>query len=220
MPSVGRSELEVESGATRRGNASRGDGGGARPRGGPREDARTRILETAYRLFSRHGINAVGIDRIIAEAPVAKATLYHHFPSKEDLVRSFLELRESRWTVEWLQAEVECLAQAGRNPALAAFDVLDEWFHDPGYEGCSFINTLLEVEDPDSPIHQLAVRQLDAVRTMLEGWAERAGASRPVEVSYQLQLLMMGAIVSASRGDSRAAVRARPLAERLLARSR
>jgi AcrR family transcriptional regulator len=218
MPTVPRSELEVESRRVRRGDGRSRPGGG-RGEVPPREEARARILETAYRLFSRHGINAVGVDRIVAEAPVAKATLYHHFPSKQDLVCSFLELREARWTVEWLQAEVERLAAAGTSRALAVFDALDEWFHQPDYEGCSFINTLLEIDDPENPIHQMAVRQLDAVRRILEEYAVQSGARRPVELSYQLQLLMMGAIVAASRGDSQAARRARALAELLLARA-
>src|SRR6476646_11993656 len=94
---------------------------------GSRESARERILEAAYALFSRHGVHAVGIDRIIAEAPVAKATLYHHFSSKEELVCAFLELREQRWTVEWLQAETERLADGERRHALVVFDVLEQW---------------------------------------------------------------------------------------------
>jgi AcrR family transcriptional regulator len=207
MPSFGRSELAVEGSATRPGEAR------------SRAAARARILEAAYRLFSRHGINSVGIDRIVAEAPVAKATLYHHFPSKQDLVRGFLEIRESRWTVDWLQVEVERLAAEGTNRALAVFDALDEWFHQPDYEGCAFINTLLEIDDPENPIHQLAVRHLDAIRGILEDYAVQARAKSPVELSYQLQLLMMGAIVAASRGDSQAARRARELAELLVERS-
>jgi AcrR family transcriptional regulator len=219
MPSVGRRELEVESGPIGRHAHPRGRSGRGRVEARPREGARTRILEAAYRLFSRHGVNSVGVDRIVAEAPVAKATLYHHFASKEDLVRSFLELREARWTVGWLQAEVERFAAAGTKHALAVFDALDEWFHQPDYEGCAFINTLLEIDDPENPIHQMAVRHLDAIRRMLEDYGAQAGVKSPVEFSYQLQLLMMGAIVAASRGDSHAAVRARMLAELLLVRS-
>jgi AcrR family transcriptional regulator len=211
MPSVERRELGVARRAARGDGRSRGDGR-------TRESARSRILEAAYRLFSLHGINSVGIDRIIAEAPVAKATLYHHFASKEDLVCSFLELRESRWTVDWLQAEVERLAAAGDNRALAVFDALDEWFHRPDFEGCAFINTLLEISDAESPIHESAVRHLEVVRAILEDYAIQAGVESPVEISYQLQLLTMGAIVSASRGDSQAASRARALAELMLVR--
>src|SRR5438046_9524569 len=76
---------------------------------GPRE----RILETAYELFSRRGIRGVGVDEVIERAGVAKATLYRHFPSKDDLVVAFLELREQRWTREILEAEAKRL---GANP--------------------------------------------------------------------------------------------------------
>ncbi len=183
-----------------------------------REGARTRILDAAYRLFSRHGIHAVGIDRIIAEAPVAKATLYHHFASKDDLVRAFLDLRETRWTLDWLQAEAERLGSTGRDRVLAVFDALDEWFHRPDFEGCSFINTMLEVGDRDHPIHRATVHHLDVIRAILERYANEAGASNPPETASQLQILMMGAIVSASRGDGVAARRARSLAELLLDR--
>ena len=70
-------------------------------------DARERILRTAYRLFSQRGVRAVGIDSIIAEAGVAKATLYRHFRSKEELVLAALERREDLWTRGWLEPEVK-----------------------------------------------------------------------------------------------------------------
>ncbi len=182
--------------------------------------ARQRILDTSYELFSRHGISSVGIDRIIAEADVAKATLYHHFASKEDLALAFLELREQRWTREWLQAEVERLADAPGERALRIFDVLDEWFHRPGYEGCSFVNTLLEYHDRADPVHQAAGRCLAVVRELVEGYAEDAGAADPAETAAQLQILMIGAIVSARYGDREAARRARRVASLLLDASR
>ena len=71
----------------------------------PRPAARDRILETAYELFARHGIQAIGVDEIIRQAGVAKATFYHHFPSKDDLVLEFLNLREERWTLAWIDGE-------------------------------------------------------------------------------------------------------------------
>jgi AcrR family transcriptional regulator len=180
------------------------------------EGARTRILDAAYELFSLHGIHAVGIDRIIAEAPVAKATLYHHFASKEDLVCAFLELREKRWTFEWLQSETERLAARQRDRALTMFDVLGEWFRRPDFEGCSFINTLLEVSDRGDVVHRAAVHHLETVRAILQRYAEQAGVTNPSETAYRLQVLMMGAIVSARRGDAGAAPRARAVAELLL----
>jgi AcrR family transcriptional regulator len=181
--------------------------------GQARDGARTRLLDAAYELFSRHGIQAVGIDRIIDEAGVAKATLYHHFASKEDLVIAFLGLRERRWTHDWLVAEVERRAATPQRRALALFDALDEWFRRPDFEGCSFINTLVQATSKDDPVHKEAVRHLDVIRAILETYAEQAGAADPEEIAYQLQILAMGAIVSAGRGDREAARRARALAE-------
>ena len=68
---------------------------------------RGRVLQAAYDLFCREGINAVGIDRIVAAAGVAKMSLYRHFRSKEELVLAVLDLREKLWKVDWLEAEVE-----------------------------------------------------------------------------------------------------------------
>ncbi len=154
---------------------------------------------------------------MIAQAGVAKATLYHHFPSKEVLVIAFLELRERRWTREWLEAEAERRAARPEERALAVFDALDAWFRRPDYEGCSFLNTLLEISDADSPLHMETVRHLAVIRAILARYAEQAGASRPDEAGCQLQILVMGSIVSASSGNVDAARRARPLAAALLA---
>jgi AcrR family transcriptional regulator len=178
--------------------------------------ARERILDAAYELFSRHGIRPVGVGRIIDESGVAKMSLYNNFASKEELALAFLELRAERWTRGWLQPEVEQLANYPAGGALALFDALDEWFHRDDFEGCSFINTLLETPDTTDRIAQAAVRHLEAIRAMLERSVERAGIANPEKIAYQLQVLMMGAIVSASRGDLEAASRARELAELLL----
>jgi AcrR family transcriptional regulator len=108
--------------------------------------ARDRILDTAYDLFSRHGVRAVGVDRIVAESGVAKMSLYRHFPSKDDLVLTFLQEREQRWTNGWLRAEAERRGDSAAGRMLAIFDVFGEWFVVEDFEGCSFINVLLERE--------------------------------------------------------------------------
>src|ERR1700693_4857565 len=91
-------------------------------------DARERILEAAYELFSRRGIRDVGVDEVIERAGVAKATLYRHFPSKDDLVLAFLELRERRWTRELVEAGARQRSDDPEKQLLAIFDVFDEWF--------------------------------------------------------------------------------------------
>jgi AcrR family transcriptional regulator len=186
------------------------------PRLNGRDGARERILETAYTLFSHEGIGAVGIDKIVAGSSVAKMTLYRHFASKQGLVIAFLDLRHERWTCDWMKAEVERRALAWPDRALALFEILDEWFHSERFEGCSFTNTLLETRDPASPVRVEAVRQLELIREIIEGWAEQGGVSSPTEVAFQLQVLMLGAILSATRGDLHACRRVRPIVESLV----
>ena len=109
--------------------------------------ARERILDSAYELFAKNGIQAVGIEAVLAHSGVARQTLYRHFDSKQDLVLAFLERREEVWTKEWLQAEVERRETEPAARLLVIFDVFDEWFQVPDFEGCTFINVMLEHPD-------------------------------------------------------------------------
>ena len=180
--------------------------------------ARERIVDTAYQLFSRHGIRAVGVDTIAAEAGVAKMTLYRHFPSKDDLVLEFLSRREERWTNGWLRAEVELRDSGGAERLLAIFDVFGEWFDRPDFEGCSFINVLLEFDDPDHPARRASVLHLANIREFLAALAGDAGVADPNAFARQWHVLMKGSIVAAGEGDRGAARRAQDIGRLLLAR--
>src|SRR5215471_12281117 len=96
--------------------------------------ARDRILDTAYDLFSRHGVRAVGVDTIIAESGVAKMTLYRHFASKDELVLAFMDAREQRWTRDWVEAESARRSSTPAEQLLAVFDLFDEWFRRDDFE--------------------------------------------------------------------------------------
>ena len=181
--------------------------------------ARERILDAAYELFSHHGVRATGVDAIIAASGVAKMTLYRHFSSKDDLVVAFLERREARWTRAWLQGEVEQRAWSPADRLLAIFDVFDGWFRTPDFEGCSFINVLLEIDDRRHPVHTAAVRHLANIRAFLRQLAEEAGVADPDGFSRQWHMLMKGSIVAAVEGDTDAARRAQEVAALLLAHS-
>ena len=182
-------------------------------------EGRDRILDTAYELFSTHGTRAVGVDRIIAEAGTAKMTLYRNFASKDELIVAFLAAREQRWTRGWLQAEVERRASAPRERLLAVFDVFGEWFAREDFEGCSFINVMLEVADPEHPVHQASVKHLTAIRAYVADLAEQAGvpAEEADGFARQWHILMKGSIVAAAEGDHDAGTRARELGGLLLA---
>jgi AcrR family transcriptional regulator len=183
-----------------------------------RQSGRERILETAYRLFSRHGTRAVGVDRIIAESGAAKMTLYRNFASKDELILAFLEAREERWTRGWLQGEVEARGGPPAERLLAIFDVFGEWFARDDFEGCSFINVMLEVVDPAHPVRLATVQHLSTIRDYVSGLAAEAGVEDPDAFARQWHILMKGSIVAAGEGDRDAAGRARELGELLLAR--
>ena len=178
-------------------------------------DARERILRTAYELFRNHGVSGIGVDRIVAEAGVAKTSLYRHFRSKDDLVLEVLERHEQIW-LDWLEAEIARRGGTPQERILAVFDAFDEWFHQRGYRGCLFVNTLLESHDRPGPIRAAAAEKLTDVRAVLRRLSHEAGLRNPDEFAHTLQLIMMGSIVAALDGRIESAKRAQTVTRVLL----
>ena len=182
--------------------------------------ARDRILASAYDLFSRKGVRAVGVDEVIARAEVAKATLYRHFASKDDLVLAFLQEREQVWTKDWVEAEARRRGDTPEDQLLAIFDLFGEWFQREDFEGCSFINLLLEMNDRETPIGRASAVHLANIRSIVRGLAEEAGLSEPEQFAHSWHILMKGSIVAASEGDRDAARRAQAMGRLLIAQHR
>jgi AcrR family transcriptional regulator len=181
-------------------------------------NGRERVVRAAYQLFSRQGTRAVGVDAVIGAAGVAKMTLYRNFASKDDLILAFLQRREDVWTQSWLQRESMRRGDTPAERLLAIFDIFNEWFGQPDFEGCPFVVTLLEVTDPDSPVRQASIRHLANIRSYLGELAAAAGVPDPEHFARQWHILMKGSVISAAEGDARAAARARELGVLLLAR--
>jgi AcrR family transcriptional regulator len=158
--------------------------------------ARERILETALRLFYADGVRATGIDRIIAESGVAKMSFYRHFPSKSDLVCAFLEARHERW-MAWFTTRVTALSAGNARALPVVANALAEWFEQPDFRGCAFINVMVETVDSDARERVIAARHKDELLARLVALAERDGLRDP-RLSGRLALLIMeGAIVRA-----------------------
>jgi AcrR family transcriptional regulator len=181
----------------------------------PAAEARERILRTAYELFHRDGVTAVGVDRIVAEADVAKTTLYRHFRSKDELVVAVLERHEELWTAGWIELEVERRAASPHERILVTFDVLNEWLRDESFQGCLFINSLLEIHERSNSIRGASVNAIENVHALLRRFAVEAGVPDPVGFAHRIQLLMRGAIVAAVEGQFDAVEQAGLVARRL-----
>jgi AcrR family transcriptional regulator len=180
-------------------------------------DARERILSAAYKLFSQRGIRSVGVDELISLSGVANATFYRHFPSKDDLVLAFLDRREELWTLGTIVSQALAREESPKAQLLAIFDIFDEWFQRPDFEGDPFITILLEM-GPDHRLGQAALERLDTVRDMVRGLAIEARLREPDSFAHSWHLLMKGAIITARMGDVLAAQRAREIGRHLIDR--
>jgi AcrR family transcriptional regulator len=165
---------------------------------------RERLINAAYDLFSKHGVSQVGIDTILAKSGCAKASLYANFTTKVELAIAFLERREALWTRGWLESQIKRRAETAEDRLLAIFDVFDGWFHKKSFEGCSFINVLLESK-LDSPVRIAAAIHLAKIRAIVRALAEEAKLREPEKFAQAWHMLMKGSIVSAGEGNRNAA---------------
>ena len=179
----------------------------------PDSSSAQRILDAAERLYYARGVQAVGVDMVVAEAGVGVKTLYAHFGSKNRLVEAYLRRRDQRWLAR-LQAR---LAHAQpRDRALAVFDALGDWFAEPGFNGCAFINVAGELHT-NPVLREIAREHKVALRTLLHLAARDAAVADPETLGDRLMLLVEGAIVTAHlEGDQLAAARARSAAAALM----
>jgi AcrR family transcriptional regulator len=176
---------------------------------------RERLINAAYDLFSRDGVSQVGIDTILAKSRCAKASLYSNFKTKVELAIAFLDKREAVWTRGWLESEIKRRAKTPEGRLLAIFDVFDGWFHKKSFEGCSFINVLLESRE-GSPVREAAAIHLAKIRAIVRDLAEEANLREPERFAQAWHMLMKGSIVSAGEGNRNAARDAKYAAQLVL----
>jgi len=176
------------------------------------------VLDTATRLFSQFGYQAVGIDRIIDEAGVSKMTMYKYFPSKNDLVVEVLQQREvdvAAGLVAFVNERQDSLARVR-----AVFDWHDEWIKDESFHGCMFISAASEYAASDARILQASADQKQHLKIFLERLLEPlTGGDAAPGYASKLMLLIDGAIVAARVcGNKEAALEAWEAASELLAK--
>lgn len=169
--------------------------------GATRSEARERLLGTAGGLFYAEGIRAVGVDRLVSEARVTRATFYRHFPSKEDLVLAYLRGADER-VRNGVRTAIESTSTA--DDALRAIaGAIDDDLTRPGFRGCAFLRAAAEFPDPSDPVH----REVVAHRTWFVGaleelfttvYRDEGPGARPGRAARHFLMLRDGAMSAAA----------------------
>lgn len=158
-----------------------------------RANKRDQIVDAAQRCFYERGITATGVDTIAAAAGVSKRTLYNHFPSKDDLVLAYIELRENRWR-KVLEERLEAVA----DPVDRILLYFDTYFDLPpgeeDFRGCAFINAAAEIPDSGSQVLARLRAKKERVRREIDALVHEARIPDPEAVATALVLLLEGGI--------------------------
>ena len=179
--------------------------------------ARQRIIDAASELFYQNGIRATGIATIISHAGVARATFFHHFPAKSDLVIAWLQQPGSRW-FDRLRAELDAKTESPTSRLLSFFDLLGEWFAQEDFRGCAFQNAAAETPEADHALRQATHDYTLEIQHYLRQTASDAGLPKPGRIAEELHLLAQGAIATAVATRSPESARvARAAAKRIVA---
>ncbi len=176
-------------------------------------EAEQQVLEAADRLFNEHSIRTVGMDQIRDASEVSLKRLYRLFPAKEQLVEAVLRRRDELFLSRLLDAAAQ--AQGPREAILGFFDLLHDWFAEPDYRGCPFLNAFAEMSSTSPAVTGVARRQKHRLQRHLEELVSDVGG--PPELPGQLLVLANGAMsTSAVMGTPDPALHAKSAAAALL----
>jgi len=185
---------------------------------------REKLIQCAMRLYYLNGINAVGLDRIIAEVGVTKTTFYNHFQSKDELTIEVLRRRGYQESNQLRREIREIGGDDARAQLEAIFTVLDEWFNSEMFHGCQYTNAAAEFPSPHDPVHQAAAEYKTNEVELICGLARAAGIAKSREFTSQMMLVIEGCIswrliTADEKSAQSAAMLARELIDRYLADS-
>ncbi|MFI5956319.1 TetR/AcrR family transcriptional regulator [Cryptosporangium sp. NPDC051539] len=162
-------------------------------------EARSRLLATATRIFYTEGIHSVGIDRIIAEAQITRATLYRHFPGKEDLVVAYLDDVDRA-----IRAQVDAVIASGLKPEEVIRAIAAGIAHDlrtPGFRGCAFLNAVAEYPDPEHPVHRVVLAHRQWFLDTITGLLAQTADTPPEPAARHFVMLRDGAMAAGCLTD-------------------
>ncbi|MEW2503816.1 MULTISPECIES: TetR/AcrR family transcriptional regulator [unclassified Amycolatopsis] len=162
-------------------------------------EARARLLASASRLFYSEGLHSVGIDRVIADAGVTRATLYRHFPSKDDLLVAYLTAADQA-----IRAGIETARTgkaSGADAVRAVAESIADGIRTPGFRGCAFLNAVAEYPDPAHPVHQAVLTHRQWFLEVVTELLAQAGETAPEPAARHFVMLRDGAMAAGCLSD-------------------
>lgn len=161
--------------------------------------AKQRILDTAGRLFYQEGIRSVGVDKLISESKVTKATFYKHYGAKDKLIIEYLKARH-RLAESFIDEKTA--ASAGPEDTIRALiDAISADIHRDGFRGCAFINAAAEFSDPHHSVRVIVSAHRDWYTDRLTELLRSAGHSMPGDAADEILLARDGAMSGGYAGD-------------------
>lgn len=161
-----------------------------------KQGVKERIIETASHLFYNNGYNQTGINQIIAEAGVAKASMYQHFRSKEDIAVAYLKQRH----INWMGSLIDFVAEADSNKAklIMSFDYLKSWLGEVNYRGCGFQNIICDLPKEQQKIKDQVLLHKNELKCLVYKLLKECKEYNNDEseaIGNELLVLMEGAII-------------------------
>ncbi|WP_167047213.1 TetR/AcrR family transcriptional regulator [Salinibacterium sp. ZJ454] len=168
----------------------------------PAPGAKVRILETADRLFYLEGINGVGVDRLISESAVTKATFYKHYGAKDSLILAYIRGRSAAMRDRFEQIAA---AHTPDDTIRRIFRSAGEEITEPGFRGCAFTNAAVEFARPAHPVRLIVAEHREWFTDFLVERLRALGHPLPGDAADDLQLAYDGAMTGGYAGDPIAA---------------
>jgi AcrR family transcriptional regulator len=182
-------------------------------------DTRERLIDAATRRFYRDGFRNTGLDAILTDVGISKTAFYKHFESKDALMVGVLEMHDNFMLQTFREMVRERGGRSAAGQLKAIMDVVQQVISDPAFQGCIFVNAVMEFPLPHDPVHQAAMRHKRAIEDFAFELAERAGAKAPSALAEELCMVMEGAYVTRTVTNDPATVSiARRLADQLIER--
>lgn len=166
-------------------------------------EARDRLLRTASAIFYAKGINSVGVEEIVSEARVTRATFYRHFPSKEDLIVAYLKAADDA-----VRAQVNAIVEH-QQPAQDTIREIAAWIvgqiKSSDFRGCAFLNAAAEYPDAGSRVHKAVLEHRAWFQKVVQAELERL-RGEPAEAGAQFFVMIRDGAMAAGRLANRDAV--------------